>query len=78
MKVDVLLGMQWGDEGKGKIVDVLTPQYDIIAALVAHLVPGGFFVLSHPEQPEPPVFNYLKLVSDKKYAAAHIKIYVKI
>ncbi len=31
MKVDVLLGMQWGDEGKGKIVDVLTPQYDIIA-----------------------------------------------
>jgi adenylosuccinate synthase len=31
MKVDVLLGMQWGDEGKGKIVDVLTPEYDIIA-----------------------------------------------
>lgn len=31
MKVDVLLGLQWGDEGKGKIVDVLTPQYDIIA-----------------------------------------------
>jgi adenylosuccinate synthase len=30
-KVDVLLGLQWGDEGKGKIVDVLTPQYDIIA-----------------------------------------------
>lgn len=30
MKVDVLLGLQWGDEGKGKIVDVLTPQYDII------------------------------------------------
>jgi len=29
--VDVLLGLQWGDEGKGKIVDVLTPQYDIIA-----------------------------------------------
>ena len=29
-KVDVLLGLQWGDEGKGKIVDVLTPQYDII------------------------------------------------
>ena len=53
------------------------PQYDIIAALVAHLVPGGYFVLSHPEQPEPPAFNYLKLISDKKYAAAHIKIYVK-
>jgi adenylosuccinate synthase len=31
MKVDVLLGLQWGDEGKGKIVDVLTPSYDIIA-----------------------------------------------
>lgn len=31
MKVDVLLGLQWGDEGKGKIVDVLTPGYDIIA-----------------------------------------------
>jgi adenylosuccinate synthase len=31
MKVDVLLGLQWGDEGKGKIVDVLTPSYDIVA-----------------------------------------------
>jgi adenylosuccinate synthase len=31
MKADVLLGLQWGDEGKGKIVDVLTPEYDIIA-----------------------------------------------
>ena len=31
MGVDVLLGLQWGDEGKGKIVDVLTPEYDIIA-----------------------------------------------
>ncbi|MBN1414778.1 MAG: adenylosuccinate synthase [Bacteroidales bacterium] len=31
MKVDVLLGLQWGDEGKGKIVDVLTPGYDIVA-----------------------------------------------
>jgi len=31
MKVDVLLGLQWGDEGKGKIVDVLTPHYDVIA-----------------------------------------------
>ena len=30
MKVDVLLGLQWGDEGKGKVVDVLTPHYDII------------------------------------------------
>ncbi|HPE55210.1 MAG TPA: adenylosuccinate synthase [Bacteroidales bacterium] len=31
MKADILLGLQWGDEGKGKIVDVLTPRYDIIA-----------------------------------------------
>jgi len=31
MKIDVLLGLQWGDEGKGKIVDVFTPKYDIIA-----------------------------------------------
>ena len=30
MKVDVLLGLQWGDEGKGKVVDVLTPHYDVI------------------------------------------------
>ena len=30
-KVDVLLGLQWGDEGKGKVVDVLTPKYDVIA-----------------------------------------------
>ena len=31
MSVDLLLGLQWGDEGKGKIVDVLTKDYDIIA-----------------------------------------------
>ncbi len=31
MKIDVLLGLQWGDEGKGKVVDVLTSRYDIIA-----------------------------------------------
>ncbi len=31
MKADVLLGLQWGDEGKGKIVDVLTPGYNVIA-----------------------------------------------
>lgn len=30
-KIDVLLGLQWGDEGKGKVVDVLTPKYDVIA-----------------------------------------------
>lgn len=31
MKVDVLLGLQWGDEGKGKVVDVLTPHYEMVA-----------------------------------------------
>jgi adenylosuccinate synthase len=31
MKVDVLLGLQWGDEGKGKVVDVLTPRYEVVA-----------------------------------------------
>lgn len=31
MKVDVLLGLQWGDEGKGKVVDFLTPHYDVVA-----------------------------------------------
>lgn len=30
MKVDVLLGLQWGDEGKGKVVDVLTPNYEVV------------------------------------------------
>ena len=30
MKVDVLLGLQWGDEGKGKVVDVLTPKYGVV------------------------------------------------
>jgi len=31
MAVDILLGLQWGDEGKGKVVDVFTPHYDIVA-----------------------------------------------
>jgi adenylosuccinate synthase len=31
MKIDVLLGLQWGDEGKGKVVDVLAPHYDVVA-----------------------------------------------
>ena len=31
MAIDLILGLQWGDEGKGKIVDVLTDNYDIIA-----------------------------------------------
>ncbi|MBR0134125.1 RsmD family RNA methyltransferase [Candidatus Saccharibacteria bacterium] len=53
------------------------PQYDIVSALLAHLKEGGFFVLSHPENPEPPKFDQLELLSDKKYAAAHIKIFQK-
>ena len=53
------------------------PQYDVVMGLITHLVPGGLFVLSHPETPEPPRFAYLELISDKKYAAAHIKIYRK-
>ena len=31
MNSDILLGLQWGDEGKGKIVDVITPKYDVVA-----------------------------------------------
>ena len=31
MAIDLILGLQWGDEGKGKIVDVLTDNYDVIA-----------------------------------------------
>ena len=31
MKADVLLGLQWGDEGKGKVVDMLAPKYDVVA-----------------------------------------------
>ena len=31
MKVDVLLGLQWGDEGKGKVVDYLAPQYNVVS-----------------------------------------------
>ena len=31
MKIDLILGLQWGDEGKGKIVDFLTNDYNIIA-----------------------------------------------
>src|SRR5919112_1589533 len=44
MPVDVLVGLQWGDEGKGKIVDVLAPTYDGIKH-VLHQVPSGIF---HP------------------------------
>lgn len=53
------------------------PQYELVARLVQHLVPGGYFVLSHPESPAPPQFAYLELLSDKQYANARIKIYQK-
>lgn len=51
MKVDVILGLQWGDEGKGKIVDALTPEYDIIARFQ-----GG------PNAGHTIEFNYSKIV----------------
>ncbi len=31
MNIDILLGLQWGDEGKGKVVDALSPVYDVVA-----------------------------------------------
>jgi len=33
MKIDILLGLQWGNEGKGKVVDDLSPEYDVVARL---------------------------------------------
>ncbi len=53
------------------------PQYDFCAELADHLKKNGYFVLSHPAVPFPPEFTGLELISDKKYAAAHIKIYRK-
>ena len=53
------------------------PQYDFCAELVEYLNSGGYFVLSHPVVPLPPEFEGLELISDKKYAAACIKIYQK-
>lgn len=58
MKVDVLLGLQWGDEGKGKVVDVLTPNYDVVARFqggpnAGHTLNSKdrnmYFVPFHPE-----------------------------
>lgn len=53
------------------------PQYDLCAEIASHLKNNGYLVLSHPANPKPPVFADLELISDKKYAAAHIKIYYK-
>jgi 16S rRNA (guanine966-N2)-methyltransferase len=54
------------------------PQYGRIDTLVSHLKEGGYLILSHPGEPEPPEFIGLALLSDRSYAAAHIKIYQKI
>lgn len=53
------------------------PQYALVESLVDSLRLGGFFVLSHPANLEPPKFASLSLLSDKKYAAACIKIFQK-
>ena len=53
------------------------PQYEYVAELMGYLKSGGIFVLSHPAVPQPPEFANLELLSDRKYAAAHIKIYQK-
>ncbi len=53
------------------------PQYEILEPLIAHLTSGGILVLSHPQSPEPPTQNGLQIISDRSYAAAHIKIYQK-
>ena len=54
------------------------PQYAYIEELLKNLKHGGIFVLSHPETPAPIDFRGLSLFSDKKYAAAHIKMYQKL
>ena len=53
-KVDVLLGLQWGDEGKGKVVDVLTPKYDIIARFQGGPNAGHTLSLIHISEPTRP------------------------
>jgi adenylosuccinate synthase len=50
MKADVLLGLQWGDEGKGKIVDVLTPGYDVIARFQGGPNAGHTLEFNHIKQ----------------------------
>ena len=54
------------------------PQYEYIEEILKSLKHGGIFVLSHPESPAPWEFRGLSLVSDKTYAAAHIKMYQKL
>ena len=45
-KVDVVLGLQWGDEGKGKVVDVLTPNYKVIARFQGGPNAGHTWIIS--------------------------------
>ncbi len=55
---DILLGLQWGDEGKGKIVDVLTKQYDVVARFKGDLMLGihlslttlNMFFIPYPQE----------------------------
>ncbi len=50
MKVDVLLGLQWGDEGKGKVVDYLAGQYDIVARFQGGPNAGHTLILKDGEK----------------------------
>ena len=54
------------------------PQYDYIEVIIKTLRPGGYFILSHPSDPASYDFKGMSLLSDRSYAAAHIKIYQKI
>ena len=53
------------------------PQYDLVIKIAKTLKPGGILVLSHPKTPQPPELDDLRLLSDRSYAAACIKIYQK-
>ena len=53
------------------------PKYTVVSEALKLLKLGGVLVLSHPKIPVPPEFGNLKLLSDRTYAAANIKIYHK-
>ena len=59
MKVDVLLGLQWGDEGKGKVVDVLTPRYDAVARFQGgpNATPSNLKARNMCSAPSPQVYS---------------------
>ena len=50
MNVDVLLGLQWGDEGKGKVVDYLAEQYDVVARFQGGPNAGHTLILNNGEK----------------------------